>query len=1110
MTTTVSKLEVEINLDDKDFRVGIQGATADLAKFKSLIGTTNTQMKRQERHLHSLGASFRHTVVTLGLLREALRTAWAATGGLVTGVIQINAEFERLNVLLQGMSKGTTEIERAADATEQFNQVMALAKSAPFTVKELTNSWVKFKSVGLEPADGSLRALTDAVARFGGTDDIMHRATIAVQQMAGKGVISMEELRQQMGEAVPQALVLLARGMNMTVGEMVDAISKGKVEATSALEKLFTEFRLTFGGASQKLMETFVGSMARLRTVWQLTVNEIGQSSGLFGTVKGALKELIVELENPAIRRFGIDVASSINDGLKVIIEAIRNSAQWWAKYGQGIKAVVAGFAAWRAANIVGQVLALDKALKAAATSTVVFGGATRAMVAGNMLPMVSVIGLVTTRIKAMVLATRAWLATNPVGWIALLVSALAAWSFSQDEATDSTLRGVEAVKKYKEASTELDIALAKNQLTTKRLALEVEKANLAIVEASQAENIKKGLITQAESDRAMATLRSLVRASEIEYESLANIIDDAVNGQMRRSADAAKRELMASVREGLREARNIARAADAEINKRLRDGEINSEQRLAERQQVWEKFQDRQRGYFEDRIREQVDIVHAADLLERNNAERFAAEGWAARRNIARKSLAEIGTLMREQMLQLEADLYTMARENRFVEKAGTEDLKAIQTLMNFINSGKAKLAGMNAQLLDGMKETAKFRALLENAGLSEESWPKDAAMTFQEVIALFEQIDKVGAEIKAKKTMESGLNAIHKVLARTTEEADIFRETFDANLTEVPNKRVRAFRRTIEALRITLVRAGSDLTEFDAVADQALKATQDVAALERMIDLQGQVNDLDTEAIVNARDRFAAEQELADQRFEGFLATIQESEKAKELIEIYEELSKKKREAFENDTPIRALARTWEDVMGQMEQAGANWINDFTDTLVDGMVRGKFAFKDFANAVLEELLKIIIRGMVARAVLDFMTMFSGGGGGGSANPKSIATTGFAKGGIMTSDGEMPLRHYARGGIATKPQIAVYGEGSMNEAYVPLPDGRSIPVSMAGGQQQAPNVEVNVINESGQPLDAEQDGPARFDGEGYVLDVVLRAATRPGNFRDGLKGAVR
>lgn len=72
-----------------------------------------------------------------------------------------------------------------------------------------------------------------------------------------------------------------------------------------------------------------------------------------------------------------------------------------------------------------------------------------------------------------------------------------------------------------------------------------------------------------------------------------------------------------------------------------------------------------------------------------------------------------------------------------------------------------------------------------------------------------------------------------------------------------------------------------------------------------------------------------------------------------------------------------------------------------------------------------------------------------------------------FAKGGVMTQWGPADLRTYAGGGIANSPQIAIYGEGSQNEAYVPLPDGRTIPVTMTGNEQSG-QVTVNVFNQGG------------------------------------------
>jgi hypothetical protein len=121
-------------------------------------------------------------------------------------------------------------------------------------------------------------------------------------------------------------------------------------------------------------------------------------------------------------------------------------------------------------------------------------------------------------------------------------------------------------------------------------------------------------------------------------------------------------------------------------------------------------------------------------------------------------------------------------------------------------------------------------------------------------------------------------------------------------------------------------------------------------------------------------------------------------------------------------------------------------------------------------------------------------------------------AASAFADGGIMSQFGPLALRKYANGGVADSPQMAIYGEGSMNEAFVPLPDGKSIPVTMTGGSAagaSAPAVTVNVINQTGSQVNAQQSSP-RFDGRQMVLDVVLTAVQTPGPFRDGMKQATR
>jgi lambda family phage tail tape measure protein len=182
----------------------------------------------------------------------------------------------------------------------------------------------------------------------------------------------------------------------------------------------------------------------------------------------------------------------------------------------------------------------------------------------------------------------------------------------------------------------------------------------------------------------------------------------------------------------------------------------------------------------------------------------------------------------------------------------------------------------------------------------------------------------------------------------------------------------------------------------------------------------------------------------------------------------------------------------------------AATSGIEGLTDAIVNFATTGKASFKEFAASVLQDLSRLILKFALFKIISG---VFGGFGGGADAGLGSVASnlnqyaplTDFAMGGIMTGDGPMPLKTYARGGIANSPQLAMFGEGSTPEAYVPLPDGRRIPVAMQGGGGGNTTVNVSVDAKGSQVQGNAGQGEKLGRAISQAVQAELIKQRRPG-----------
>jgi tape measure domain-containing protein len=206
----------------------------------------------------------------------------------------------------------------------------------------------------------------------------------------------------------------------------------------------------------------------------------------------------------------------------------------------------------------------------------------------------------------------------------------------------------------------------------------------------------------------------------------------------------------------------------------------------------------------------------------------------------------------------------------------------------------------------------------------------------------------------------------------------------------------------------------------------------------------------------------------------------------------------------------------------------------NAFKEILTGSMsVREALAgmFRSIADHFADMVAKMIAEWLKAQMIQGFAGLFSAalpgmgaafGTGGPSFNAGAFSGPALSSGSAFGAGGAPNLssafgagsssvgtafsgvKLFANGGIVKGPTLGLVGEGRYNEAIVPLPDGKSIPVDLGGaaGGNAAPistNIVVNVKNgQAESQMTGNQGNQLARELEGAVRQVILKE-TRPG-----------
>jgi tape measure domain-containing protein len=243
---------------------------------------------------------------------------------------------------------------------------------------------------------------------------------------------------------------------------------------------------------------------------------------------------------------------------------------------------------------------------------------------------------------------------------------------------------------------------------------------------------------------------------------------------------------------------------------------------------------------------------------------------------------------------------------------------------------------------------------------------------------------------------------------------------------------------------------------------------------------------------------------------------------------------------EAFQAATPqagsLQETLRGIEDEFNkliatqEMVKTAAGSMGDAFGNAFKGIITGSMSarealagfFQSLADSFADMVAKMIAEYLKMQLIQGIMSLIPGLGsfGGGAAVGQAVSMpTGVgigAGGGILQNSGaqgfgtlgpNFGIRQFANGGIVTGPTLGLVGEGRYNEAVIPLPDGKSVPVDLGGamGNQITSNIVVNVSSDgktSSSGAGSDSAGLGRKI-EGAVKQVIV-GELRPGGLLAG------
>lgn len=262
------------------------------AEMQRAFGSANTKLKELDAELRGVSASSAKLGGAFGGAKQAFQQFAAAYG-----LFEAGREFIASNTQLENLRRTMTLVTGSSEqANKQIAFLRETANTSGVAIRDVTQSFIRFQTAanlaGIESGlvNDVFRSITNAAGQLGISGDRVGLMLDALAQTASKGVVSMEELRQQLGDSLPGAMGLTAKGLGITEKALIGLVESGQLLTEDFLPGLKAGLATAFGDGT-KQVDGFAASWARLKNAVNTVFTFIGDS-GVFSAMTVVMQGL--------------------------------------------------------------------------------------------------------------------------------------------------------------------------------------------------------------------------------------------------------------------------------------------------------------------------------------------------------------------------------------------------------------------------------------------------------------------------------------------------------------------------------------------------------------------------------------------------------------------------------------------------------------------------------------------------------------------------------------------------------------------------------------------------------------------------------------------------